>query len=175
MMDSLLPVVAGCSHRTGTVQTYSSNARKYMRFCGWLNSDPFAPATERVLSMCAILYCLECSANGLASWVSAVAAFHTSLGHGELPRHTLFHAVKAGLHNVYAQVDLRAPATALDMSDLDKLRKSMDFSRLVDVRFWCATILGFQGLFRASEILRVRWEDIAIGTSELRFLCHNCF
>ena len=165
MMDALLPVVAGCSHRTGTVQTYSSNARKYIRFCGWLNSDPFAPATERVLSMCAILYCLECSANGLASWVSAVAAFHTSLGHGELPRHTLFHAVKAGLHNVYAQVDLRAPATALDMSDLDKLRKSMDFSRLVDVRFWCATILGFQGLFRASEILRVRWEDIAIGTS----------
>ena len=99
--------------------------------------------------------------------MSAVSSFCKSLGHPELPRNELYHATRAGLFNIYGQVDRVKPATALDWADLGALYESLDFSCLVDVSFWCATILGSQGLFRASEIGRVRDNDIVISDDAL--------
>lgn len=156
-----------CKHRQSTQKTYAAGARKFIKFCGWLGVDPFAVVEERTLAMCALLFCHDCSVNSLDSWMSAVSSFCKSLGHPDLPRHELYHATRAGLFNLYGQVDRITPATALDWKDLGVLYDSLDFSCLVDVSFWCATILGFQGLFRASEIGRVRDSDIVLTDDAL--------
>lgn len=90
------------------------------------------------------------------------------MGLPRLTRGNAFYETVDGLRHIYGQVDIQTPATALDWSDLQELQKGIDFGCLADVRFWCATILGFQGLFRASEIGRVQLDHIEINSWGVR-------
>ena len=157
-----------CQFRLGTIKTYAAGTRKFIKFCNYLGVDPFTAVEEHVLAKAAILFCHGCSVNSLDSWMSAVSSFQKGLGHPDLPRLELYHATRAGLFHIYGQVDTVTPATAVDWADIKLLYESLDFSCIVDVRFWCATILGFQGLFRAGEIGRVRLSEIVITDDALR-------
>ena len=56
------------------------------------------------------------------------------------------------------QLDVVSPAVGLTVHDLLRLRAGLNFKKPADVR-WCQTLLGFQGLLRASEILRLLGKD----------------
>ena len=157
-----------CARRAATQRNYSSGARKYIKFCGFLDANPFVPISEENLAMCAILFCHDCSVHTLASWLSAVENFCRLEKLPKLPKGTDYYEVVAGLKNIYGQVDIQKPATAFDWSDLVLLHAGIDFGCLADVQFWCATILGFQGLFRASEIGRVQLDHIEINAWGVR-------
>ena len=77
--------------------------------------------------MCALLFCHDCSVNSLDSWMSAVSSFCKSLGHPDLPRHELYHATRAGLFNLYGQVDRITPHCA----GLEGPRSSLRFLGLL--------------------------------------------
>ena len=95
-----------CARRAATQRNYSSGARKYIKFCGFLDANPFVPISEENLAMCAILFCHDCSVHTLASRLSAVENFCRLEKLPKLPKGTDYYEVVAGLKNIYGQVDI---------------------------------------------------------------------
>jgi integrase len=85
--------------------------------------------------------------------VSGVQAFYRGLGHGDLPRGFHYQSTRAGLRNIYGQVDITMPANALTEPSLRATRALLDLRRLDHARLWCGLLFGFQGLLRASEFV----------------------
>ena len=105
------------------------------------------------------LFCHGCVVQSLNGFLSGVENFCRSEGLPRLPRGIRFKQARTGIQNIFGQVDIQSPAVGLTTKDLLRLRTGINFRKLADVRFWCQTLLGFQGLLRASEVLRLRVED----------------
>jgi integrase len=68
----------------------------------------------------------------------------------------MFYTTQTGLKNIFMQLDHLRPATPLTIKDLFTLVLSLDLTKKSDAEFWFATVLGFQGLLRASEFVAGR-------------------
>lgn len=106
------------------------------------------------------LFCHGCVVQSLPTFLSAIEDFCRRHSLPVLPRGPGFKRALKGLRNIFEQVDIEAPAVGLTERNLLVLRECLDFSDLQEVRFWCQVLLGFQGLLRADEFLRLRAGDL---------------
>jgi integrase len=137
-------------------KNYSYHAERFIRYCRWLSIDPFKPISEDNLCEMAWLFCHDCVIGSLPGWLSGVESFLKTAGLPRLPRGAMFYTVMAGLKNIFEQLDHLTPATPLSIDDLFVLKQSLDLNNPADAEFWFATLLGFEGLLRASEFVSGR-------------------
>lgn len=138
-------------HREGTSVTYCSAVRKYLFFCRGLGVERLQDVTERQLCMMCWLFCQGCKETSLDSWISAIADHHERNNLPQLPRGRYFRRTRASLHNIFGQIDVRAPAVPVSARQLTAILLLLDPNDLQHAEFWLGCLLGFQGLLRASE------------------------
>lgn len=152
-----------CYLKCGSVRTYDSGQRLYLRLCKWLRLDQDeSPLSEEQLCTLSWLYCHSHKVHTLDSWLSAVEELHRQHNWPKLPRGPSFARNKRSLVNIFGQVDFRLPAVPFTMCLLGKIRALLVLDTLAQAEFWTGLLLGFWFLLRASEFCAgaLKWKNV---------------
>ena len=108
------------------------------------------------------LYCHSHSVSSIDSWISGIAKSLSNAQWPPLPRHSFYADHRKGLKSIFGPVDGVVPSPPIDEDDLRALRRSLQPGVHAQDSFWFCSLIGFQALLRAGEIVagRLRLADI---------------
>jgi integrase len=127
-----------------------------MRFCTVLGTSPYEPISESQLCLMCWLWVHANSVRSIPSWLYGVEQFLRDNKLPKLERGEMLANQLQGMTSIYGPIGGVHRAPALEEATLLKIRSTLDLRLAAHAEFWCALLFGFQGLFRASEMVAGR-------------------
>ena len=150
----MIDAVRGYRLTANTQDSYESQARTFVRLATQYGLPLDRPLTERDLCLALIIYAQSGhKPTTFALFVSSIAHWHFQRFGVHLVRDTLYRDVRISLLNLYGDVNVNVPKTAVSVADLVAIHAQLDTRFFEHSRDWCACLIAFFGLLRVGEYM----------------------
>lgn len=150
-LDQQVSELIGSAWATKTLNTRNSQWKRYITFCHANGLSPLPASLSTVLRFVAELSG-SCKFSTINNYISAVNRLHKFYGYDtDFRSYFAMQLCISGLkRKLGTAVDQKMP---LSVKQLSGIYHKLDFSRIENRVFWCATIFSFRTLLRKSNFL----------------------